>query len=93
MTKDILTEQLAAMLQDFKEEDDPLLEMMKYLLTRIMELEIKQRTGSDKGEHNPGRTTYRSGSRSRRFDTRLGTMNLDIPKLRKGGYVPFFMDR
>ena len=93
MTKDILTEQLSAMLEDFKAQDDPLLGMMKYLLGRIMELEISQRTGSGKGEHNPERTGYRSGTRNRRLDTRLGTIDLEIPKLRKGGYVPFFMEK
>lgn len=93
MTKDSLTEQLGALLEEFKVQDDPLLEMMKYLLTRIMDIEIRQRTGSDKGEHNPERTGYRSGYRSRRFDTRLGTMNLDVPKLRSGGYVPFFVNQ
>lgn len=93
MTKDILTEQLSAMLEDFKVQDDPLMEMMKYLLGRVMELEISQRTGSEKGEHNPERTGYRSGTRNRRLDTRLGTIDLEIPKLRKGGYVPFFMER
>ena len=93
MTKDILTEQLSALLEDYKVQDDPLLGMMKYLLTRVMELEISQRTGSGKGEHNPDRTAYRSGTRSRRFDTRLGTIDLEIPKLRKGGYVPFFMEK
>lgn len=93
MTKDILTEQLSALLEDFKVQDDPLMEMMKYLLGRVMELEISQRTGSEKGEHNPERTGYRSGTRNRRLDTRLGTIDLEIPKLRKGGYVPFFMER
>ena len=85
MTKDILTEQLSEMLEDFKVQDDPLMEMMKYLLGRVMELEISQRTGSEKGEHNPERTGYRSGTRNRRLDTRLGTIDLEIPKLRKGG--------
>ena len=93
MTKDILTEQLSEMLEDFKVQDDPMMEMMKYLLGRVMELEISQRTGSEKGEHNPERTGYRSGTRNRRLDTRLGTIDLEIPKLRKGGYVPFFMER
>ena len=34
---------------------------------------------------------YRSGTRVRRFDTRMGTIYLLIPKVRKGGYVPFFV--
>jgi len=32
-----------------------------------------------------------SGYRVRRFDTRLGTLYLMVPKLRSGGYVPFFV--
>lgn len=92
MTKDNLTEKLRTLLGDFKVQEDPLLEMMEYLLTQIMESEMNQRTGSEKGEHNPERTGYRSGCRSRRFDTRLGTIDLDVPKLRHGGYEPFFLE-
>ncbi len=60
MTGDSLTGQMSALLEDFRVEDDPLLEMMKYLLTGIMGLEINQRTGCGKGEHNSERTGYRS---------------------------------
>ena len=52
-------------------------------------MEANKITGSEKGEHN--RTDYISGTRERRFDTRLGTFNLQIPKFRNTGYVPFFM--
>lgn len=45
MTKDSLTEQLGALLEEFKVQDDPLLEMMKYLLTRIMRMKVKQVEG------------------------------------------------
>ena len=44
-----------------------------------------------KGKHSRDRTTYRCGTRVRRFDTRLGTLYMVIPKLRKGGYIPFFV--
>ena len=54
-------------------------------------MEANKITGSEKGEHNSNRTDYRSGTRERRFDTRLGTFNLQIPKFRNTGYVPFFM--
>ncbi len=47
--------------------------------------------GADKGKHSKERRTYFSGARVRRMDTRLGTIYLYIPKLRKGGYVPFFV--
>ena len=57
----------------------------------IETMEANKITGSEKGEHNSNRTDYRSGTRERRFDTRLGTFNLQIPKFRNTGYVPFFM--
>ena len=41
--------------------------------------------------HTKDRNDYRSGTRQRRLDTRLGTFNLEVPKFRKSGYVPFFM--
>jgi len=53
-----------------------------------MEAEVIQ---AQKSERTDTRTGYRSGYRVRRFDTRMGTMYLFVPKLRKGGYVPFFV--
>jgi transposase-like protein len=57
----------------------------------MMQLEASQKVGASKGQHSAERTTYFSGTRVRRFDTRLGTMYLLVPKLRKGGYIPFFV--
>lgn len=73
------------------ENCDILAQLLKRLLNGIMELEISQRTGAEWYEHSDERKTKRSGYRPRRFDTRLGTFNLDIPKLRDGGYVPAFL--
>ena len=70
---------------------DPLYQMMFMMMNMLMEMEASKITGSEKGEHNSNRTDYRSGTRERRFDTRLGTFNLQIPKFRNTGYVPFFM--
>ena len=47
--------------------------------------------GASKGKHSTKGRTYFSGKRVRRVDTRLGTIYLFIPKLRKGGYIPFFL--
>lgn len=79
-----LTEKLDDLLDSFKEKEDPILEMVKILHVWIMETEVSRKVGSDKGEHNAERFGYRSGYRKRRFDTRLGTIDLNIPKLRKG---------
>lgn len=64
---------------------DPLYQMM--LMT--MKMEATKITGSEKGEQNSNRTDYMSGTRKRRSDTRFGTFNLQIPKFRNTGYVPF----
>ena len=65
--------------------------MLFTMMNMLMEMETAKITGSEKGEHNSERTDYRSVYRPRRFDTRLGTMNLRVPKFRNTGYVPFFM--
>jgi putative transposase len=49
------------------------------------------KVGAAKGKHAKDRATYFSGARVRRVDTRLGTVYLLVPKVRKGGYVPFFI--
>ena len=45
----------------------------------------------EKSAHGQRRSGYRSGYRPRRLDTRMGTMYLMVPKVRQGGYIPFFV--
>lgn len=77
---------------DFLFFDDPLFEMVKWLLTEFMRAESEALVGSEKNKHSKERTTYFSGYRPRRFDTRFGTCYLLVPKLRNGGYIPFFLE-
>lgn len=56
-----------------------------------MEAEVSAKLNASKSERTPERSGYRSGYRVRRFDTRMGTMYLVVPKIRNGGYVPFFV--
>lgn len=72
-------------------EPDPMLSMLEWLCHKLMEVEVDAKLGAAKGEHSQERLGYRSGCRVRRFDTRMGTMYLMVPKVRKGGYVPFFV--
>ncbi len=65
-------------------QPDPMLE---WLCTQLMETEVDQQLGAEKGQ----RTDGRSGYRPRRLDTRMGTMYLMVPKVRQGGYIPFFV--
>jgi transposase-like protein len=57
----------------------------------MMRIEAEQKVGAKKGEHSDERKSRFSGYRPRRFDTRLKTVYLLIPKICKGGYTPFFL--
>jgi putative transposase len=79
------------MLLQFMSEEDPMLSMLKWLCEQLMEAEVTSKVNASKSERNSERSGYRSGYRVRRFDTRMGTLYLFVPKLRKGGYIPFFV--
>jgi transposase-like protein len=91
MTDSNVTKELEKKLLSFITEEDPMLSMLQWITEKFMEIEVANKVGAQKGEHSTERTTHLSGTRVRRFDTRMGTMYLTIPKLRKGGYVPFFV--
>lgn len=76
---------------EFLFSEDPIFEMLSWLLTEFMRAESEAKVGAEKNKHSSDRKTYFSGYRPRRFDTRLGTLYLLVPKLRKGGYIPFFL--
>lgn len=71
---------------------DLLREMIGYGAQRLMELEVSARTGAGHGEKNPERLAQRNGYRDRDWHTRAGTVELRIPKLRKGAYFPSFLE-
>ena len=67
-------------------------EMIGYGAQRLMELEVGGLTGAAHGEKSPERLAQRNGYRDRDWETRAGTVELRIPKLRKGSYFPFFLE-
>lgn len=71
---------------------DLLREMIGFAAERLMELEVGSATGAGFGEKNPLRLTQRNGYRDRDWETRAGTVELRIPKLRKGSYFPSFLE-
>jgi len=72
-------------------EEDPINAMLDWLFTELMQIEAEAMVGAPNGKHNKERKTYFSGHRVRRLDTRVGTIYLVVLKVRKGGYVPFFL--
>ena len=68
-----------------------MLSMLEWLCTERMEAEVDQQLGAEKSERSGSRNGYRSGYRPRRLDTRMGMMYLMVPKVRQGGYIPFFV--
>lgn len=78
-------------LTGFITEKDPVLAMLEWIAHQMMLVEAEGKVGAEKGKHSRDRRTYFSGARVRRMDTRLGTIYLYIPKLRRGGYIPFFV--
>ena len=71
---------------------DVLREMIGFASQRLMELEVRARTGVGYGEKAPGRLAQRNGYRERDWQTRAGTVELAIPKLRQGSYFPSFLE-
>ena len=59
----------------------------------LMEAEVANKVGAEAHERSEQRSTHRNGYRDRRWDTRLGTLQLQVPKVREGGYIPSFIER
>lgn len=71
---------------------DLLREMISFAAERLMEMEVGALTGAGYGEKSAERLVQRNGYRERDWETRAGTVELRIPKLRKGSYFPFFLE-
>ncbi len=75
------------------EHADVLRESVAWAVREIMEAEVAELIGAELGERRPGdRATQRNGYRARRWDTRAGEVELQIPKIRQGSYFPSFLE-
>jgi putative transposase len=74
------------------EHADVLRESLRLVVRELMEVEVAELVGTELRERRPGdRMTHRNGYRPRRWDTRAGGVELQIPKLRQGSYFPSFL--
>jgi transposase-like protein len=89
MTNDMMT--LRTLLEK-SSDADLLREMIGFTAQRLMAPEVEGLTGAAPGERSPERINQRNGYRDRVWETRAGTVELHIPKLRKGSYFPAFLE-
>jgi transposase-like protein len=74
------------------DQGDFLRAVAEAVLQLIMEADVEGLIGAGRHERAEQRTTWRNGYRERALDTRLGTLNLKVPKLRQGSYFPGFLE-
>jgi putative transposase len=76
-----------------QEHGDVLRAAVEAVCAELMEGEVAAQIGAELGERRPGdRMTQRNGYRAREWQTRAGTVELQIPKLRRGSYFPSFLE-
>src|SRR5512143_2891344 len=73
-------------------DEDVLRQLAETALAKLMAFEVEGLIGAAPGEHTAERAAYRNGYRERPLHTRLGTLELRIPKLRQGSYFPSFLE-
>ena len=72
--------------------EDILRTAVQLVVQELMEAEVSAQIGAERYERSPERVTHRNGYRTRPWDTRLGTLQLQIPKLRSGSYFPSWLE-
>src|SRR5690349_14610287 len=73
------------------EHADVIRDSVRWVVSELMEAEVSELIGAKLGERTDDRATHRNGYRPRRWDTRAGEIELQIPKLRQGSYFPSFL--
>ena len=89
-----MTDDRVALIEAFQKADDGnfLRSLAETVLQILMEADVDGLIGAGRYERSGERSTYRNGYRERSLDTRLGSLNLKIPKLRIGAYFPGFLE-
>src|SRR5215210_1332313 len=89
-----MTDDRMALIEALQKADDGnfLRALAETVLQILMEADVEGVIGAGRYERSGERTTWRNGYRERTLDTRLGPLNLKIPKLRTGSYFPPFLE-
>ena len=74
------------------EEADFLREGVRVLAQELMEFEVAEHVGAARHERTLERTGYRNGHRERPWDTRVGTIELQVPRVRDGSFFPSLLE-
>jgi putative transposase len=73
-------------------QDEVVPELLAHVAERLMEFEVEQRTRAEYGERTPSAATAATGTAIGLWETRVGSVDLRIPKLRRGAYFPAFLE-
>src|SRR3954469_15477596 len=89
-----MTDEKMALLELIEKSADTDLvrEMLHFAAERVMALEVQACTGAAHGVRDPARLVHRNGYRERAWETRAGRIELAIPRLRRGSYLPSFLE-
>jgi putative transposase len=74
------------------QDTDFLKEGVRVLSQALMEMEVEQHVGASRHERTAGRMGQRNGYRERSWDTRVGTVELKVPRVRDGSYFPSLLE-
>jgi transposase-like protein len=66
-------------------------QLLQTMINALLSADADAVVGADYGRPSPGRTAQRNGYRHRDVDTRVGTIDVAVPKLRKGTYFPAWL--
>ena len=94
MTKSIVPQDATAdNIYRLGDTTDALRNLLAEALNAVMHQEVAAQLNADAYERHDDRVGYRNGTRSRRFDTRMGTLELDVPRTRgtESPYMPSFL--
>jgi putative transposase len=91
-----MTDKRMALLEQLRKGENPeadfLQEGVRWLVQELMEAEVSAQIGAERYARSDERETHRNGYRERPWDTRVGTLDLAIPKLRSGSYFPSWLE-